>query len=61
MDDWTMSDTLNLCDRIAEEKADAEFLAACKNCDLDKIEFELQHGRDINLPILGKSPLWYVK
>ena len=56
-----MTDTLKFCDRIAEEKANTEFLTACKSGDLSKIEFELQHGRDPNLPILGKSPLRYVK
>ena len=45
MDDWTMSDTLRFCDRIAEEKSNAEFLAAVKNGDLTEIEFELQPGR----------------
>jgi hypothetical protein len=59
--DWTMSDTLSFLDRIAEEKANAEFLVACKNGNLGKIEFELQHGRDPNLPILKKFPLAYVK
>ena len=54
MDDWTMSDTLRFCDRIAEEKSNAEFLAAVKNGDLTEIEFELQHGRDPNLPVLKK-------
>ena len=61
MDDWMMTDTLKFCDRIAEEKANTEFLTACKRGDLSKIEFELQHGRDPNLPVLGKSPLRYVK
>ena len=63
MDDWnwTMSDTLSFLDRIAEEKANAEFLAACKNGNFDKIEFELQHGRDPNLPVLKKVPLEHVK
>ena len=61
MDDWAMSDTLRFCDRIAEEKSNAEFLAAVKNGDLTKIEFELQHGRDPNLPVLKKVPLEYVK
>ena len=61
MDDWMMTDTLKFCDRIAEEKANSDFLAACQSDNLRKIEFELQHGRDPNLPILGKSPLWYVK
>ena len=63
MDDWnwTMSDTLSFLDRIAEEKANAEFLAVCKNGNFDKIEFELQHGRDPNLPVLKKVPLEYVK
>ena len=61
MDDWTMSDTLRFCDRIAEEKSNAEFLAAVKNGDLTEIEFELQHGRDPNLPVLKKLPLEYVK
>ena len=56
-----MTDTLKFCDRIAEEKANTEFLTACKSGDLSKIEFELQHGRDPNLPVLGKSPLRYVK
>lgn len=61
MDDWTMSDTLRFCDRIAEEKSNAEFLAAVKNGDLTEIEFELQHGRDPNLPVLKKVPREYVK
>ena len=61
MDDWTMSDTLSFLDRIAEEKANAEFLAAVKNGDLTEIEFELQHGRDPNLPVLKKVPLECVK
>ena len=56
-----MTDTLKFCDRIAEEKANTEFLTACKSGDLSKIEFELQLGRDPNLPVLGKSPLWYAK
>jgi hypothetical protein len=56
-----MSDTLRFCDRIAEEKSNAEFLAAVKNGDLTDIEFELQHGRDPNLPVLKKVPLEYVK
>ena len=56
-----MTDTLKFHDRIAEEKANTEFLTACKSGDLSKIEFELQHGRDPNLPVLGKSPLWYAK
>ena len=61
MDDWTMSDTLSFLDRIAEEKANAEFLAAITNGDLTEIEFELQHERDPNLPVLKKVPLEYVK
>ena len=61
MDEWMMTDTLKFCDRIAEEKANMEFLTACKSGDLSKIEFELQHGRDPDLPVLGKSPLRYVK
>ena len=61
MDDWTMSDTLSFLDRIAEEKANAEFLAAIKNGDLTEIEFELQNGRDPNLPVLKKVPLEYAK
>ena len=61
MDDWTMSDTLSFLDRIAEEKANAEFLAAIKNGDHAKIEFELQHGRDPNLPVLKKVPFEYAK
>lgn len=61
MDDWTMSDTLRFCDRIAEEKANTDFLAACQSDNLSKIEFELQHGRDPNLPVLRKSQLWYVR
>ena len=31
-----MTDTLKFCDRIAEEKANAEFLTACKSDDLSK-------------------------
>ena len=46
---------------MPKKRQNAEFLTACKSDDLSKIEFELQHGRDLNLPILGKSPLWYVK
>ena len=61
MDDWTMADTLSLCDRIAEEHANAEFLAAVKNGDQTEIEFELQHGRDPNLPVLKKVPFEYAK
>lgn len=61
MDDWTLSDTLSLGDRIAEENANAEFLAAIQNGDLTAIEFELQHGRDPNLPVLKKVPLEYAK
>ena len=61
MDDWSMADTLSLGDRIAEENANAEFLAAIKNGDLTAIEFELQHGRDPNLPVLKKVPLEYAK
>ena len=61
MDDWTMADTLGFLDRIAEEKANAEFLAAIKNGDLTEIEFELQHGRDPNLPVLKKVPFSYAK
>ncbi len=61
MDDWTMADTLSLLDCIAEEKANAEFLAAIKNGDLTEIEFELQNGRDPNLPVLKKVPLEYAK
>ena len=56
-----MTDTLKFCDRIAEEKSNAEFFTACKSGDLSKIEFELQHGRDPNLPVLKKVPLEYVK
>ncbi|MBE6390907.1 MAG: hypothetical protein E7042_01710 [Lentisphaerae bacterium] len=61
MDDWTIANTWGVLDRFAEEKANAEFISACKNGDLSKIEFELQHGRDPNLAILKKSPLWYAK
>lgn len=61
MEEWTMLDTLQLRDRIFEEKANDDFLSAAKNSDLARIEFELQHGRDPNLPVLEKSPLWYVK
>lgn len=61
MDDWTIDDTWEVLDRFAEEKANAEFISACKNGDLSKIEFELQHGRDPNLAVLKKSPLWYAK
>ena len=56
-----MTDTLKFCDRVAEEKANSDFLIACKSGDLREIEFELQHGRDPNLPVLGKSPLWYAR
>ena len=56
-----MTDTLELCDRITEEKANAEFISACQSSNLKKIEFELQHGRDPNLPVLGKAPLWYAR
>ena len=61
MNDRMMSDTLSLGDRIADENANAEFLAAIKNGDLAKIEFELQNGRDPNLPVLKKVPLEYAK
>lgn len=61
MNDRMMSDTLSLGDRIAEEKANAEFLAAIKNGNLTEIEFELQNGRDPNLPVLKKVPLEYAK
>ena len=61
MDDWMMTDTLKFCDRVAEEKANSDFLTACKSSDLSRIELELQHGRDPNLPVLGKSPLWYAR
>ena len=61
MDDWTIADTWEMFDHFAEDKANAEFISACKHGDLDKIEFELQHGRDPNLAILKKSPLWYAK
>ena len=61
MDDWTIANTWGVLDGIAEKNANAEFISACKNGDLSKIEFELQHGRDPNLAVLKKSPLWYAK
>ena len=61
MDDWTMAHSWGVLDGFAEQKANADFISACKRGDLKNIEFELQHGRDPNLPVLKKSPLWYAK
>ena len=61
MDDWTSANTWGVLDVFAEKEANAEFISACKHGDLDKIEFELLHGRDPNLAVLKKSPLWYAK
>ena len=61
MDDWTMAHSWGVLDGFAEQEVNADFISACKSGDLKTIEFELQHGRDPNLPVLKKSSLWYAK
>lgn len=61
MDDWTMAHSWGVWDGFAEQEVNADFISACKRGDLKTIEFELQHGRDPNLAVLKKSPLWYAK
>ena len=61
MDDWTMAHSWGVLDGFAEQEVNADFISACKRGDLKTIEFELQHGRDPNLPVLKKSSLWYAK
>ena len=61
MDDWTMAHSWGVLDGFAEQEVNADFISACKRGDLKTIEFELQHGRDPNLPIMKKSSLCYAK
>ena len=61
MDDWTIAHSWGVLDGFAEQEVNAVFISACKRGDLSKIEFELLHGRDPNLAVLKKSPLWYAK
>ena len=61
MDDWTMSDAWDVFDILTEKEVNADFISACKRGDLNFIKYELQNGRDPNMPVLKKSPLWYAK
>ena len=54
-------DTEEIPDKWAEKECNQEFLAACRTGDTTFLEQELTSGRDPNLPIAGKSPLWYAR
>ena len=54
-------DTEEIPYKWEEKKCNQEFLAACKTGNTAFLEQELTSGRDPNLPIDGKSPLWYAR
>ena len=54
MDDWTMSDAWDVFDILTEKEVNADFISACKRGDLNFIKYELQNGRDPNMPVLKK-------
>lgn len=58
---WLDADIYDLADSFAEIKANMSFREACRNRDLAALEDDLRHGRDPNLPIAGRHPLWYVR
>lgn len=54
-------DTEEIPEKWAEKECNQKFLTACGTGDTAFLEQELTSGRDPNLPIAGKSPLWYAR
>lgn len=48
-------------DQWMKDEGNLEFLAACRNGNPAFLEDALACGRDPNLPVAGKSPLWHAR